>query len=146
MSQAGITFHTLRDLLFPSDDQDTRITLSQVREGQSADILKTSSFSLKGSRWDPNSRPLHIYSRTYRPGCRNTWVFLSIALSRPVHEHRPCCLTTFMNLSGKSVTPDNTIQNIQNLCMSHILNLSYEHGASTITISFLTASNSSMEH
>jgi hypothetical protein len=38
-----------------------------------------------------------------------------------------------MNLSGESITPDNTIRNIQNLCTSHILNLSYEHGASTIT-------------
>jgi len=129
MSDIPNTFHTLRQLLCPSNDHDTRVILPQVTP--STGDAGTSPFLLTGKRTrrDPNRLPSSAHLREELPSRMQEHLVAIIDQHYPDQAAR----TTVLDYSGDDVTPDHVIRDIRGRCRSHTLNLNHEPGATTIT-------------
>jgi hypothetical protein len=116
--------HTWKDLLLPNE-QDTRVILPRVKEGQ--ETAETSSFSLLA--WDPERLP---------PSAQ-----LFEDLPSRMHEHLGAIIdqhfsdqaarTSFTNRRGRSVTPNDVVEDLRDRCTSFTFNLSHETETRAIT-------------
>jgi hypothetical protein len=120
---SGITFHTLRDLLLPNNDQDIRIILTKgVEEQITAGAIQTSPFHPKKSRRDPNRLPISAH--------------LSIDLPSRMRAHLGTIIdqdfsdqvarTSFAGASGDVTTPGWIIRAIRECCATYPVDLSHE--------------------
>jgi hypothetical protein len=107
----------LKDLLLPNE-QDTRVILSQVTEGETT--TKTSSFSLPA--WDPERLPPS--ARLVEDLPSKIQEHLGVIVDQ--HFSDQVARTTFTNRRGRSVKPDDVVEDLRDRCTNWTFNLSYE--------------------
>jgi hypothetical protein len=116
--------HAWKDLLLPNE-QDTRVILPRVTEGQNTTM--TSSFSLPA--WDPKRLPPSAHLFEDLP-CR-IQEHLGVIIDQ--HFSDQASRTSFTNRRGRSVTPDKVVEDLRDRCAISTFNLSYEAGTRAIT-------------
>jgi hypothetical protein len=126
---ASASIHTLKDLLLPNG-QDTRVILSQVTlsqdtEGQEA--TKTSSFSLPA--WDPERLPLSAHLSEDLPSRMQE--HLGVIIDQ--HFSDQVARTSFTNRRGRSVKPDDVLEDLRDRSTGLFFNMSYEAAPLAVT-------------
>jgi hypothetical protein len=114
---SGAPIHTWRDLLLPNE-QNTHVIL-EVTEGHNT--AKTSSFSLPA--WDPERLPPSAHLFKNLPSRMHE--HLRVIIDQ--HFSDQAARTSFTNRRGRSVTPNNVIEDLRDRCdFGGTFNLSYE--------------------
>jgi len=119
---ASAPIRTWKDLLLPND-QDTRVILSQVTEGQ--ETAKTSSFSLPA--WDPGRLPSSAHLSEDLPSKMQK--HLGVIVDQHFSDQAS---KTFMNRRFIRVTPDDVLGGLRDRCTDWTFNLSHEAATRSI--------------